>query len=171
MGLWKDTHCHRQKLRTISGHGCRECRCFRSWGDVDLDRSRDRRNAWGRCRRGNSIRNSSRLLGEAAMQECTVIPSVGFVPAMSVFISGLPILARALIVLSIFLAGYLEAALKLRRSALITWFWGLAVLVACIAYPWTAGAIAAGAVVLALGLGLLIAYYRSWKADGRGPRS
>ncbi len=97
------------------------------------------------------------------MQECTV--ALGFVPAMAASIIGLPILARGLIVLGIFLAGCLEAALKLRRSALITWFWSLAVLVACIVYPWTTAAIAAGAVVLALGSALLIVYNRSSKAD------
>jgi hypothetical protein len=40
------------------------------------------------------------------------------------------------------------------------------VLVACIVYPWTTAAIAAGAVVFALGLALLVAYYRGWKTDG-----
>ena len=97
------------------------------------------------------------------MQECTVALAVGF---MSV----LPTFARAMIVLGIFLAGCLEAALKLRRSALITWFGGLAVLVACVVYPWTAAAIAAGAVVLALGLALLVAYYRRWKTNAGTPR-
>lgn len=104
------------------------------------------------------------------MQERTAALAVDFVPVLGVFIGGLPILARALIVLGIFLAGCLEATLKLRRSALITWFWGLAVLVACIVYPWTTAAIAAGAVVLALGLALLVAYYRRWKTDAGTPR-
>lgn len=82
---------------------------------------------------------------------------------MGAAIIDLPILARALIVLGIFLAGCLESALKLRRSALITWFWGLAVLVVCILYTWTTAAIVAGAVVFALGLALLIVYNRKSK--------
>ena len=103
------------------------------------------------------------------MQECAIAMSTllgCWLGTFDTYSTG----ARTLIVLGIFLAGYLEATVfKLRRSALITWFWGLIILVACIGFPWTTASIAAGVVVFILGLILLVAYYRSWKANAGKP--
>lgn len=75
-----------------------------------------------------------------------------------------PYIARALIVFAIFLIGYVEGAVfKLRRSAIITWFWGLAALVASVVCPWTKLSIIAGVVAFALGLSVLILISRNWK--------
>ena len=104
------------------------------------------------------------------MQECAITMSLVLGLGLGAFVDGHPTVARALLVLGIFIAGYLEGAVfKLRRSACITWFWGLTILVACIVYPWTTASIAVGAVVFASGFILLILYYRSWKTDARKP--
>lgn len=68
---------------------------------------------------------------------------------------------RVLILVGIFLFGYMEGALLKKKSwACATWFWGLAALTAWIVYPLTIVRICAGVAVFVLGLLALIAYYR-----------
>jgi hypothetical protein len=73
---------------------------------------------------------------------------------------------RILLLVAIFLFGYLEGVVFKRRDwASITWFWGLAALTAWIVYPLTTVPICLGGIVFVLGVGLIIIYYRRIKKD------
>jgi hypothetical protein len=72
---------------------------------------------------------------------------------------------RVLVLAALFALGYIEGTfLKLKTSACVTWFFGLAALIAWIVYPLTAVHIVAGVTVLVVGSFLIVAYYRQSNA-------
>ncbi len=75
------------------------------------------------------------------------------------------LLAKTLILVVIFLSGYLEAAVfKWRDSAFITWFLGLCALSVMIGYPPTTLRICLGAIAFIFGLVLIRSYFK--RVDG-----
>jgi hypothetical protein len=73
---------------------------------------------------------------------------------------------RVLLLVAIFLFGYLEGALFKRRDwACATWFTGLAALTAWIVYPLSTFRICTGAIVFISGVLLMAIYYRRASRD------
>lgn len=73
-----------------------------------------------------------------------------------------PLLARILVLCAILASGFFEAfVLDLKELACVTWFTALAALTAWVAYPLTLLSIGAATAIFALGLILLIRFYRS----------
>lgn len=83
---------------------------------------------------------------------------------MNSFIDNHSTALRVLLLMAIFLSGYLEGAFfKQRELACVTWFTGLGALTAWIVYPLTTVRICIGAIVLVSGVILMIIYYRRTK--------
>ena len=74
---------------------------------------------------------------------------------------------RVLLLIAIFLFGYLEGAVFKRRDwACATWFTGLAALTAWIVYPLTTLRICFGVIVLVFGVILMTIYYKRTEGSG-----
>lgn len=83
---------------------------------------------------------------------------------MNTFFDDHSTVLRVVVLLAIFLSGYVEAAFfKLKDLACVTWFIGLAALTAWIVYPLTTVRICIGVIVFVAGVILMIIYYRRAK--------
>jgi Flp pilus assembly protein TadB len=89
---------------------------------------------------------------------------------MNSFIDNHSTVLRILLLTAIFLSGYIDAFLKMRDLASVTWFIGLGALTVWIVYPLTTIRICIGAIVFVSGIILIIIYYRGAKRDKEDKR-
>jgi len=83
---------------------------------------------------------------------------------MNSFIENHSTALRILVLIAIFLFGYVEAAFfKQRELVCVTWFTGLGALTAWIVYPLTTVRICIGVIMFVVGMILMIIYYRRTK--------
>jgi tellurite resistance protein TehA-like permease len=74
-----------------------------------------------------------------------------------------------LLVVAIFLSGYLDAAFfRARGMACATWVWGLVILTVWITFPPTTARVWLGAAVFMLGITLVVLYYKGSSPRARG---
>ena len=85
---------------------------------------------------------------------------------MNSFIEDHSMALRILVLIAIFLSGYVDSAFfKHRELACVTWFTGLGGLTAWIVYPLTMVRICIGVIVFVVGMILMIIYYRKAKKN------